>query len=597
MAVAVLGTPSPAYAQEGTPGYFPPVVTVPSALPSTPSDFSVTASDAINAANADPQIEELRREHGGASAIPSVSPGRWEITYIVGNRHEALVFVDGESGEVTDAWTGDAQIAWPMTRGYDGQFGHLLNSPFVWIPLALVFFFGLFDFRRWRRMAHLDLIALLAFGVSFIAFSEAEIGVSVPLVYPPLAYLLGRMLWIGFKGEGIGLRPSAPVKVLLVATVLLFGARLALNIVDSGVIDVGYAGVIGADRIEHGDPIYGEGAFPDDNPRGDTYGPLNYMLYVPFELAFPWDGGWGQVPAAHAAAIFFDLAAIVGLLFLGPRLRPGRAGAGLGVTMAFAWVAYPYTDFVLQSNTNDALLAALLIWGLVGFKSLGWRAIVLAMAAAVKFAPLVLVPLFAAGYEGLWGRLGSKKGAGKSAKKLDQALEWLRNLLPREIALRMAYFTTVLLTVLAVLFIYPTVDPGLAVTWERTIETQLTRDAPFSIWGQVPALQPLQTLWTLAAAGFAASLVLIPRRRTLVQVAALAAAVVIAVQMSLEYWFYLYIPWFTGLVFAAIAPSREEDADEHRPREPAASRVLRPAKTPALTGSTDRSLDPPGRRH
>jgi hypothetical protein len=565
--VAVLFAASPASAQEGTPGYFPPRVTVPSALPPTPSDFDVTASDAINAANADPQIVELRREHGGAAAIPEVTPGRWEITYIVGNTHEALVFVDGDSGKVTDAWTGDAQIAWPMARGYDGQFGHLLNSPFVWIPLALVFFFGLFDFRRWRRMAHLDLLALLFFGVSFIFFSEAEIGVSVPLVYPPLAYLLARMLWIGFKGEGIGLRPSAPVKVLVVAIVLLFGARVALNVIDSGVIDVGYAGVIGADRIEHGEAFYGDGAFPEDNPRGDTYGPFNYMVYVPFELAFPWDGNWGDLPSAHAASIFFDLAAIVGLLMLGPRMRRGRAGGRLGVTMAFAWVAYPYTDFVLQSNTNDALLAALLIWGLVGFKSLGWRAIVLAMAAAVKFVPLVLVPLFVAGYEGLWGRI-ELRGGGRPG-------EWLRNLLPPGVPVRLAYFATVLITVLAVFFVYPTIDPGLAVTWERTIETQLTRDAPFSIWGQVPGLQPLQTLWTLAAAGFAASLVLVPRRRTLVQVAALSAAVILAVQMSLEYWFYLYIPWFAGLVFAAIAPGREEGGEESPPSEPVTSRRKR----------------------
>jgi len=547
LAVVALAAASPASAQERTPGYFPPAVTVPSELPPTPSDFEVSASDAINAANEDPQIERLREQRGGADAIPKVSPGRWEILYIVAGTHEALVFVDGDSGEVTDAWTGDAQIAWPMARGYDGQFGHLLNAPYVWIPLALVFFFGLFDFRNWRRMAHLDLIALLSFGLSFIAFSEAEIGVSAPLVYPQLVYLLVRMLWIGFKGEGIGLRPSIPVKVLLAGVIILFGARVALNIADSGVIDVGYAGVIGADRIAHGEPLYGEGAFPDDNPRGDTYGPLNYIVYMPFEWVFSWDGGWGQVPAAHAAAIFFDLAVIVGLLMLGPRLRRGRAGGALGVTMAFAWVAYPFTDFTLQSNTNDALLAALLVWGMVGFSSLGWRALALALASAVKFVPLALVPLFAAGYEGLWGRLRVKTGDGIGG--------WPRTLrLPQQVALRLAYFGVVLVGVLAVLYIYPALDPGLATAWERTIETQLERDAPFSIWGQLEALQPLQTLWMIGVVIFGSSLLLVPRRRSLVQVAALTTAVIIAVQLSLEYWFYLYIPWFTGTLFAAIAP-------------------------------------------
>ena len=86
-------------------------------------------------------------------------------------------------------------------------------------------------------------------------------------------------------------------------------------------IDVGYAGTIGADRITHGKTIYGEGEFPDDNPFGDTYGPANYYAYVPFELAMPWDGEWDELPSAHGAAIFFDLAAIAGLFFVGRRMR------------------------------------------------------------------------------------------------------------------------------------------------------------------------------------------------------------------------------------------------------------------------------------
>ena len=58
--------------------------------------------------------------------------------------------------------------------------------------------------------------------ISEAYFNAAEIGVSVPLVYPLLAYLLVRMLWIGFRGHGLdgtageGLRPSAPVWMLTV---------------------------------------------------------------------------------------------------------------------------------------------------------------------------------------------------------------------------------------------------------------------------------------------------------------------------------------------------------------------------------------------
>ena len=196
-----------------------------------------------------------------------------------------------------------------MARGYEGSFGHLLNAAYVWIPLSLVFFFGLFDWRRPRRWAHLDLLVLLSFSVSQIFFNDANIGVSVPLAYPPLLYLLARMLWVGFRGPGD--RPAAlgPGRVARDrASSFCSASAIALNIADSGVIDVGYAGVIGADRVVHGEPLYGEGAFPDDNRFGDTYGPLNYYVYVPFELVLPWSGDWDELPAAHAAAIFFDLA-------------------------------------------------------------------------------------------------------------------------------------------------------------------------------------------------------------------------------------------------------------------------------------------------
>lgn len=44
-----------------------------------------------------------------------------------------------------------------------------------------------------------------------------------------------------------------------------------------------------------------------------------------------------------------------------------------------------------------------------------------------------------------------------------------------------AGFAAVLLAVLAVLYIYPAAEPGLATTWERTISTQVGRESPVSI--------------------------------------------------------------------------------------------------------------------
>ena len=285
-----------------------------------------------------------------------------------------------------ESWTG-YQVAWKMARGYSGAFGHKLNAPYVFLPLCAIFLLGLLDWRRLRRVANLDLLVLLGFGVSNFFFNRAEIGVSVPLQYIPLAYLFGRALWIGMRGGGEGIRPRWPAAWLLIAALFLIGFRVGLNMADSGAIDVGYAGVVGADRIAHGEPIYDN--FPEDVSQGDTYGPVNYLAYVPFERIWPWSGTWNDLPAAHGAAVFFDLATFALLIFLGRRIRPGPAGNKLAATLAFGWAAYPYTAFTLLSNSNDSLVAMLLVATLLVLAKPAARGVMAALATFAKFAPAV----------------------------------------------------------------------------------------------------------------------------------------------------------------------------------------------------------------
>ena len=188
------------------------------------------------------------------------------------------------------------------------------------------------------------------------------------------------------------MRPLIPATYLAMALVLLLGFRVGLNLTSSNVIDVGYSGVIGADRLAHGEEIYGN--FPEDNAFGDTYGPFNYIAYVPFELIFPWHGQWDDLPAAHAASLFFDLSTILGLFLVGRRLRPGPRGHELGIMLAYAWAAFPYTLFVLNTNANDSLLAALLVYSFLFLQSSRMRGGLLALAGMTKFAPLALGPLY-----------------------------------------------------------------------------------------------------------------------------------------------------------------------------------------------------------
>jgi Glycosyltransferase family 87 len=475
------------------------------------------------------RADEVREARSGGTLDPTAytrGTGRWQVSFFRDGDEVVQVHVDDRSGAVVEQWSGH-QVAWRMARGYPGAFGRKLNAPYVWIPLCLVFLLPFLDFRRPFRLLHLDLLVLLAFGVSHVFFNRGEIGVSVPLVYPVLLYLLVRVLLAAFRPrERAGpVVPHVPLAWLAVALVFLMAFRVALNAVDSNVIDVGYAGVIGADRIVDGDELYGQG-FSEDVERGDTYGPLNYLLYVPFEQALRWSGAWDDLPAAHGAAIAFDLLAIGGLLLLGRALRPGREGKALGVALAYAWAAYPYTAFVLETNANDTLVALACIGALLAFakRSASAGGVAVGLGAAAKFAPLALAPLFAR-----------------------------RSPVVFAVALALA-------VALAVLPFVP--DDGPRELYDRTIGYQAGRGSPFSVWGQVESVDWLQTLVKVAAAGLALAVAFVPRRPDERQVAALGAAVLIALQLAVTHWFYLYVVWFAPFVLVAVFGAYREPPPE-----------------------------------
>jgi hypothetical protein len=477
----------------------------------------VTAARATRIANRDPNAIRERRENHGVTPSASKVDGNWEVGYFADDKEVALVIVDPVTGLVRESWTG-YQVAWKMARGYSGAFGHKLDAPYVFLPLCALFLLGLLDWRRPWRVANLDLLVLLGFGVSHFFFNRAEIGLSAPLAYPPLLYLLCRALWIGFRRRGEGLRPVWPAAWLLIAALFLMGFRVGLNVADSGAIDVGYAGVVGADRIVHGEPIYDN--FPDDVSQGDTYGPVNYYAYVPFERIWPWTGTWNDLPAAHGAAVFFDLATFALLFLLGRRIRPGSEGTKLSATLAFGWAAYPYTAYTLESNSNDSLVALLLVATLLALARPIARGATLALATFTKFAPVVLAPMLFT-YQ-----------TGRRVRTL---------------------FALSFVLVSALVMLWPAIDPGLHTVYDRTIAYQAGRDSPFSIWGQVPSLEPLR-IALLAATGLLALLLAFrPRQKTLPQIAALGAALLIGVQLTMHHWFYLYIVWFFPLLLVALS--------------------------------------------
>jgi hypothetical protein len=488
-----------------------------------PAGFRLTASKVERTAARDPRARaELRRHRRATPYEYTKGAGQWQVSWFSSGRNskELLeVYVDDQSGKVTEVWTG-FQIAWTMARGYPGAFGRRSNALYVWLPLCALFLVPFLPWRRPRRVTllHLDLVVLLAFSVSLAFFNHARIGISVPLAYPFLLYLLVRMVLLAFgRGGPRELpRPAVPVTWLAIGVVFLTGFRIGLNVVDSNVIDVGYAGVIGANKLIHGASLYGH--WPSDNAYGGTYGPANYYAYVPFRAIFGWSGRWDDLPAAHAATIAFDLLTLLGIYLLGRRIR----GPTLGTMLAYCWVSYPFTLFTLNSNSNDTLIALLVVAALLVIRWAPARGAAAAIAGLTKFAPLALGPLFLRGTD---ARL-SVRGA------------W------RYVAAFAAVSAAVMLPVF--------LDHNESQFWHDTISYQATRPSPFSIWGLWGGLGIEQRLVQAITVVVALGAAVLPRRRGLVEVCALAAAILIAVELSLTHWFYLYIVWFFPLVMAAL---------------------------------------------
>lgn len=526
-------TPAQALGPEASPS----AGTAPS--PAKPRQ-ALTSARAEQIARTSTRLTEWLADHPIARTahVRDTEKNLWTVSFIdAAEKVQAEVFVDDARATVTETRTGP-QVAWQMARGYEGAFGRAVTEPQIWIPLLALF---LMPLLRWRRLVSwhtLDLLALCGFSVSLVWFNRGEIFTSVPLAYPPMIYLTVRLAWIGLRGSrpARGLADGDPVPgprrprlaswcptwLLVTLMLVAVGLRLGLNAFDSNVVDVGYAGVIGADRIAHGQTPYG--TFPSDCGQCDTYGPLTYLAYVPFESAMPWIGKWNDLPAAHGAAVLFDLVALLGMIVLGRRLGGRRLAAGLGL----AWAAFPFTAYALESNSNDTLVAACLVWGLVAAHRPVARGLAVGLAVMSKFSPALLLVL------------------------------WARHPFPRASTSRRrlgAYVAGVVAAVLATGWVLALDGAdGPRAFWSRTLGYQFDRESPFSIWGQYTWLRPVQIGLSVAVVLVAVFVAIRPRRLDLRAFAALSGALLLGMQLTVTHWFYLYIPWFVPFALVALVP-------------------------------------------
>jgi hypothetical protein len=499
---------------------------------------SLSEAEAVKLALADERVQAELSEHGPYSRDVDYQDGEWTVRFFVeeegsvGGRPTdegkeiAAAGVDDETWDVEYAWVGD-QVGWAMARGQEGAYGKQANSWYVWGALALAFALAFWRTDRLFSVRNLDVVALLGFLLSHAFFREGVVYEAVVLWYVPLIYLFFRTLLMGFGiGERVERTTNFPTWVLLVLSCVACGLVLGLNL-HSRVIDVGYAGVVGADLILEGTVPYGN--MPQEVGTGDTYGPLNYLLYVPFVVLFGFSGGWDFLPAAHALTALSYVAGALALFVAGWRLSGPKVGAAL----AFAWAAFPYTLYAANNNTNDIVVAALSAIGLAAASSPLGRGASIAAGFTVKLYPIILAPLWMMHDEGVAGRR-------------------------RPIALFVVGGASVLVLSFWVLVIDGRPLGAARLFYERTIAFQGTRESPWTIFAQVPELgflqQPLLALVIVVAFVVAVW----PRRRTLRRLAAFSAALVIGFELTTNYWFYPYVTWFEPFVFVALLAATNE---------------------------------------
>jgi hypothetical protein len=448
-----------------------------------------------------------------------VGPEQWQVRWFRDGKAVLEQDVDVRERRVVATWTGD-DVDYPMARGYPGWFGGRVNALWVWLPLCLAFVAPFFDPRRPLRLLHLDLLAILSLSVSLAFFNHGNTAASVPLTYPPLLYLLVRAVQIirGRRERDV-LVPWASPRALAVGVVVLLLMRAALNVIDTGdrtyvgigtvdshIVDVGLAGVVGADRIEHGQELYTRGG-----GHLDTYGPLNYLAYVPFELIWPYRGQWDELPAAHAAALTFDLLTVVLLFMVGRRIRPGPEGHTLGLALAYAWSACPWTAYVLMSGTDDALVASAVAAALGAWSWPFLRGALIGAGAGVKLAPAVLRPVALTG--------------GRRAAVL-------------------VLLGFILVVAVATVPFIP--DGGLRELYDATLGYQLGTPSPFSIWGRWDGLETAQAI----AKSCAVALIVWSAVRRIV--AAALAIALLASQLVAIHWIYFYFVWLLPPLLVAL---------------------------------------------
>ncbi len=395
-----------------------------------------------------------------------------------------------------------------------------------------------------QRLRNLDVAAALSLLAPVVLLQQRYVDASVLAAVPGLAYLMARSAWVALGPP----RSSAPCGPLLNAVtpgldgagrirmmrLLLLALALVFVMVDVSspdAVDVIYGVMEGATKLIHGVLPYGH--MPGGVIHGDTYPLLSYALYAPIAAVEPVGSTWDSVDVALAAGVAAALATAWGLVrsTAGARRRDARRPPELeeaGLRAALAWLSFPPLLITVSTGTTDVVLAAMLVMATLLWRRPGLSSGLLAAAAWFKLAPVALLPV------------------------------WLAPLRGRRLAAAVAAVGAVSGAMLCLLLALG--SAGGVVAMLHAISYQFSRGSPQSLWAAlgIERWQPLGQACLLALIFSAA--VRFHRSSELAndgtRIAAIAAAILIGLQLAADYWAFLYLVWVLPLLCLSVLESR-----------------------------------------
>jgi Glycosyltransferase family 87 len=340
---------------------------------------------------------------------------------------------------------------------------------------------------------------------------------------------------------------------LLVALATVF---VMVGVGSPSAVDVLYAAMEGATTLIHGVLPYGH--LPPGVIHGDTYPILTYVLYTPLALIAPVSTTWDSVYGGLGVAV---MAALVGAAALF-RTQAGRRPRGLrrpveveeaGLRAALTWLAFPPLLITVSTGTTDPLLAAMLAVAVLLWRRPALCTGMLAVAGWFKFAPFVLVPVAIAPLRG------------------------------RRLAGALAAIALVSLPLIGLLLALG--GTGGPADMVHSMSYQFTRGSFQSVWSAlaIPGAQPVGQACVLGL--IAGSALLLRREPELARdrrrMAALSAAILMSLQLSADYWAFLYLAWVVPLIGCSVL---SEHAVPERAGEPHALVTARLEPAGAVAG-------------